>query len=154
MAFIQLHTLQGIRILQCFIIHITNNDGVGKSIRICIKATQLEVGTFNPFMFLHHSIHGHTTLTASWVHDIWSFLELFQGTITLSDKCNDQSIMTLVILFASHNGKLRHINMCRIFLHAISVSAITGFDGTHLNQKAYEGIRSDDYPTNWWPNQR
>jgi hypothetical protein len=29
-----------------------NNDGVDNLTRICFKATQLEVGTFEPFMFL------------------------------------------------------------------------------------------------------
>jgi hypothetical protein len=51
MALRHLHTLQGIRRLQHFIVHIANNDGVGKLIRICIEATQLEVGTFEPICF-------------------------------------------------------------------------------------------------------
>jgi hypothetical protein len=51
MALCHIHTLQGIHIIQHFIGHITNNSGVGKLMRICIEATQLEVGTFEPFMF-------------------------------------------------------------------------------------------------------
>jgi hypothetical protein len=44
MSIIHLHTLQGIQRLQYFIRHIANNDGVGKLIRICVEAAQLEVG--------------------------------------------------------------------------------------------------------------
>jgi hypothetical protein len=107
-------------------------------IRICIGATQLEVGTFEPFLFICHSIHGHTTLTASWFHEIWSFIELFEGIITLSNSWipspqwqHDQSVMALAIIFTSNKGELRHINMCRIFLRVISVSDITASDETH-----------------------
>jgi hypothetical protein len=85
MSLSHLHTLQGIQIHKYFIGHIENDDGVGKLGRICIEATQLEVGTFEPFLFLRHSIYGNATLTASWVHEIWSFVELFQRTVTLSN---------------------------------------------------------------------
>jgi hypothetical protein len=54
MSLSHIHTLQGIKRLQYFIGHISNNDGVGKLIQICIKATQLEVGTFEPLLFLRH----------------------------------------------------------------------------------------------------
>jgi hypothetical protein len=47
MAICLLHTLQGIHIIQYFIGHIANNDGVGKLMRIFIEATQLEVGTLD-----------------------------------------------------------------------------------------------------------
>jgi hypothetical protein len=38
MALRNLHTLRGIRRLQYFIGHITNNGGISKLIRICIEA--------------------------------------------------------------------------------------------------------------------
>jgi hypothetical protein len=84
MAFCHLHTLKGICIIQYCIGHIANNDGVGKLMRICIKANELEVGTFEPFMFTLHSIYGPATLTVSWVLDIWSFLEIFNAMITIT----------------------------------------------------------------------
>jgi hypothetical protein len=39
-------TLQGIHRTQYLIGYLTNNEGVAKLMRICIEATQLEVGTF------------------------------------------------------------------------------------------------------------
>jgi hypothetical protein len=63
MALCHLHTLQGICRIQYFIGHTANNDGVGKLMSICIESTQLEVGTFEPFMFTLHSIYGPDTLT-------------------------------------------------------------------------------------------
>jgi hypothetical protein len=132
MSLSHLHTLQGIRRLQYFIGHIANNDGVGKLIRICVEATQLEVGTFKPFLFLQHSFHGNYTLTSMWVHELCSFLELFKGTITLTNswipflqRQIDQAFMSLVITSTHTKGELRQINMCRLYLRVISVSDIT-----------------------------
>jgi hypothetical protein len=85
MSLSHLHTLQGIRRFQCFIGHLENNYGVGKIMRIFIEATQREVRTLEPFLFLRHPTRGHTTLTAYWVNEIWSFLELFQATVTLTN---------------------------------------------------------------------
>jgi hypothetical protein len=137
MSLSHLHTLQGIHRLQYFIGHLATNDGFSKLMCIFIEATQLEVGNFKPFFSLRHSTHGHTTLTTSWVNEIWSFLELFQDTVTLSNSWtpstqhqNDQYIMSLAILF----------------------------NGTQINQRAYDGIRLDTHPTIRWksttPNKR
>jgi hypothetical protein len=161
MSLSQLHTLQCIIRLQYFIGYITNNDGVGKLIRICIEATQLEVGTFEPFIFLLHSMPVHSTLTSTWVHESWSFLQLFKGSIILTNSWlpspqsqNDQSIMSLTTRFQCTKGEQRQINMCRIFLRFISISDITDFHGTRIKQTSYYGIRDDTYPTIRWSNQQ
>jgi hypothetical protein len=81
MALRHLHSQQGIRRIQYLIGHITNNDGVGKLMRICIEAIQLEVGTFEPFFFLPYSLHGPSLLFQSWIKEKWAFNDLFNGTI-------------------------------------------------------------------------
>jgi hypothetical protein len=161
MALCHLHTLQGIRKIQYFIGNIANNYGVGKLIRICIEATQLEVGTFEPFMFTLHSIYGPATLTASWVLEIWCFLELFKATITLKNSLlplpqrqNDQSLMSLATLHTSCKGELRQISRCWIYLRVISVLDITYFDGTIVLHTCYDGLRSVDNTTILWTNQQ
>jgi hypothetical protein len=161
MALFQIHTLQDIHIIQYSIGHITTNYGVGKLMRICIESTQLEVGTFEPFMFTLHSIYGPATLTASWVLEIWSFLKLFKATITLTkiwlplpQRQNDQSIMSLATLYTYREGELRKINRCRIYLRVLSVSDITYFDGTRVLQTCYDGLLSVDNTTIRWSNQQ
>jgi hypothetical protein len=141
--------------------HITNNDDVGKLIRMCIEATQLEVGTFEPFIFLLHSVYGQCPLTSTWVHEIWSFLELFQGTITLTkswlpspQRQNDQSVMSLASNTTYTKGELRQLNMCRIYIRVISIADITDFDGTRIKQTSYDGKRDDTRHTTRWPNQQ
>jgi hypothetical protein len=106
-------------------------------------------------------MHGHTTLTASWARKIWSLIELFQGTITLttirilsSQQHKYQSVTAFTIIFTSNKGELHQINMCRIFLCIIQVSDITDLDGTRINQRAYYSIRSDDNSNIRWTNQQ
>jgi hypothetical protein len=101
MALRHLHTLQGIQRTQCLIGHLTNYDGVAKRMRIYIETTQLEVGTFEPFFFLLYSLHGLPIISRSWIHEIWSFNELYTGTITISNswiphtqRTSDKSIMS------------------------------------------------------------
>jgi hypothetical protein len=64
--------------------------------RICIDAAQLEVGKFESFLFLLHSVHGPSELTASWILEIWSFLELFKATITSSLWIASSSVGSMV----------------------------------------------------------
>jgi hypothetical protein len=125
-----------------------------------VADTQLELGTFEPFLFLLHSVHGHYTLTFTWVNAIWSFLELFKGTITLMNswipppqRQHDQAVMSLAITSTYTKGELRQINMCYIYLHVISVSDITDFYGTCIKQSSYDGTRVDTHPTIRWPKQ-
>jgi hypothetical protein len=129
--------------------------------RICIEATQLEVGTFEPFLFTFYLIYGPATLTVLCVLEIWSFLEIFKATITLTNRWlpspqrqNDQSIMSLATLHTCRKGELRQINRCRIFLRVISVYDITYFDGTRVIRAFYDGVRSVDTTNIRWHNQQ
>jgi hypothetical protein len=161
MALIHLHTRQGIIRLQYFIGHITANYRVRKLIHICIEATQLEVNTFEPFTFLRLSLHVPTLLTNSWVQEIWSFLKLFQGTITESNNftpssqwVNHQSIISLAVLFTNHKGELRQIRMYCIFIQVISTSDITNFYGAHILQHSYDDTFTDNKTNIRWPNKQ
>jgi hypothetical protein len=113
---------------------------------ICIAATQLEVGTFEPFLFLPFSLHGPSLAYRSWINEIWSFNELFSGTIIISNtwlphqqRVHDQALMSLAVLFSQNKGELIQINICRIYLQAILTSDICNFDGTWITQQAYDG---------------
>jgi hypothetical protein len=140
-----LHTLQGIRRTQYLIGHLTNDDGVAKLMCICIEATQLEGGTFEPFFCILHSLHRPSLISRSWIHEIWSFNELYNGTITISNswlphpqRTSDLASMSIAVLFTSIKGELIIINICRIFLQVISISNICDTDGIHITQQAYD----------------
>jgi hypothetical protein len=105
--------------------------------RTFFEATQLEVGTFKPFFFLYFSLHGPSLVYRSWINEICSFNDLFAGTITISNtwlphpqRLHDQAIVSLAVLFSQNKGELIQINICRIYLQAISTPGICNFDGT------------------------
>jgi hypothetical protein len=159
MALRHLHTLQGIRRLTYFIGHISNNDGVGKLIHICIEKNQLEVGSFRPIMFLRFSLYGPTLLTNSWVKEIWSFLELFQGAITLpikwtpSPQCvNDQSIMSLAVLFtsnASYDGSICAVSSSKSYQNLTSQTlTVLAYSNTHIMALSLTTTLPSNGPTN------
>jgi hypothetical protein len=155
MALRHIHTLQGISCIQYLIGHITNNDGVAKLMRICIEATQLEVGTFKPFFFIPLSL-----VSRLWINEIWSFIELFSGTITILNtwlthpqRLHGQAIMSLAVLFSQNKGELIQINIYRIYLGAISIPDICNFDGTRITQQSYDGTFVMKNLNIFWPNQ-
>jgi hypothetical protein len=146
MAIRQLNTLQGTHHTQYLIGHITNNDGVGKRMWICIEAIQLKVGTFEPFFFLPYYLHSPTLISRYWINEIWSFSELFNCNITITNSwlyrpqyTDYESIMSLAVIFTSIKGELRQINICQIYLQVISTSDISNFDGTRITQQSYDG---------------
>jgi hypothetical protein len=53
--------------------------------KICMEHTQLEVGSYEPFLFLKYSHAGKALLNQSWLTEIWSHLELCKGTITITN---------------------------------------------------------------------
>jgi hypothetical protein len=62
--------------------------------------------------------------------------------------------MSLAILHTGCKGELRQNNRCQIFLRMISVSDITYFDGTRINQTSYNGVQSVYITNIRWPNQQ
>jgi hypothetical protein len=77
-----LYTIQGTTRLQYFLGHVMYNDGNGNLIRICMESTQLEVGTYEPFLFLNYKMAGSHLLKKAWLTAIWEHLSLSNETIT------------------------------------------------------------------------
>jgi hypothetical protein len=77
-----LYTLQGTKRLKYFLGHIACNDGNGNLMKICVEHTQIEVGSYAPFISLKYSHAGKALLNQSWIKAIWLHLELCKGTIT------------------------------------------------------------------------
>jgi hypothetical protein len=161
MALRHLHTLQGIRRTQYLIGRLTNDEGVAKLMRICIEETQLEVGSFEPFLFLLHSLNGPYLISRSWIYEIWYFNDLYHGTITLSNlwlphpqRTSDKVIIPLALIFTSTKGELIQSNICWLFLQVISISDIYNTVGIHITQQAYDGTFLQNRTNIRWINQR
>jgi hypothetical protein len=61
--------------------------------------------------------------------------------------------MSLAVLFSQKKGELIQINICRIYLQAISMSDICNFDGTSITQQSYNCTFVMKNPNICWPNQ-
>jgi hypothetical protein len=61
--------------------------------------------------------------------------------------------MSLAVLFSQNKGKLRKINICRIYLQSILTADICNFDGTLITQKSYDGTFVMKKSNISWPNQ-
>jgi hypothetical protein len=138
-----------------------NNEGVGKLVHIFSEAIQSENGTFEPLFFLPYSLHGPTLVSRSCINEIWSFNELFNGTIKITyswipqpHSTADESIMSLDVIFTSIKGELRQINICRTYFQAISTSNISNVDGTRITQQAFDGTFMQKAMNIRWPNQQ
>jgi hypothetical protein len=58
-----LYTIQGTNRLQYFMGHITCQDGNCNLMIICMDFNQLEVGTYDPFLFLNYTSAGTALLS-------------------------------------------------------------------------------------------
>jgi hypothetical protein len=61
--------------------------------------------------------------------------------------------MSIAVLFSNNKGELRQINICRIYLQAISTADVCNFDDTRMAQQAYDGSFILKNTNICWPNQ-
>jgi hypothetical protein len=122
-----IYTLQGKKCLQYFLGHITCNDGNGNPVKICMEPTQLEVQTYEPFLFLKKSYAGKSLINQSRLTEIWSHLDLCKETITTADpwlpKPQIEHDVALVFMAFEANlstAQQRQMNAYRIFICVIS----------------------------------
>jgi hypothetical protein len=137
------------------------NDGNGNLMHICMESTQLEVGLFEPFLFLNYEVAGLHLLNKTWLMDIWEHLSRSNGTIATKKPwlprpqiVHDTSLMSIASSAKFTNKQKKHINACIIYLQAISASDITTFDGNSITQLAHDGKREDVASSIKWPNQQ
>jgi hypothetical protein len=156
-----LYTIQGTQRLQYFLGNVMCNDGNVNLVRICMESTQLEVGSYKPFLSLDYKVAGSHLLNKMSMTAIWEHLSLFKGTITtknpwlpLPQTVNDVALMSIASRGEFTDKQKQHINACIIYLQVISPSDITTFDGLNITQLAYEGKRENVASSLIWPNQQ
>ena len=86
-------------------------------------------------------------LETKWTSSLRAYLSTFDGSITIDIKqCNslqrkhDQCIMDIILGANKFKPyEIRHINYCRLYLQAITVSDIACASGTHLRPEVRKG---------------
>jgi hypothetical protein len=116
-----MYTLQGTKRLQCFLGNIVCNNGNGNFMKICMEHIQLEVGTYEPFLFLKHVYSRKAIMNQSWLTAIWSHLELYKGTITTTNpwlprptRVHDVALTSIASEAGLGTAQQFQINKCRI----------------------------------------
>jgi hypothetical protein len=142
-----LYTLQGMKRLQYFLGHIACKEINGYLMMICMEHIQLDVGTYEPFLFLQHSYAGNALINQSWITTIWAHLELCKGMITKTNswrpkpqRVYDMELMSMAFEANLSTARQCQINPCRIFHRVIYPSDITSFDDKRITQSTYDGM--------------
>jgi hypothetical protein len=60
-------------------------DGNCNLMEICMESTQLEVGSYEPFLVLDYKSAGASLINDMWMTEILEHLPLYKGTLTTTD---------------------------------------------------------------------
>jgi hypothetical protein len=120
-------------------------DGNDNLMRICMESTQLEVGSYEPFLFLNYKSAGASLINDTWMMAIWEHLSLCKGTITMTDPWlplphieHDTALMAITAASDFTDKQNKQIIACIIYLQVISPPGIATFDGLRITQLPHD----------------
>jgi hypothetical protein len=155
-----LYTTQGVEHLLAILRHATRATLTGQLLRTSMDELQLELGLQHSLFSYSYSDYG-AIATKSWMTSTWQFLS--ESNITLIDPFSKPSLASsadcfLMERFSDHGYKgaeLRHLNDCRMHLHALRLSDICTADGRYLTNNAME-VQLDPHRSTpfSWPHTR
>jgi hypothetical protein len=124
----------------------THHDGNGNLMQICMESTRLEVGAYEPFLFLDYKLAVAQLLNDTWLTAIWKHISLCKGTITMTDPWlpvpqseHDLALVSIAATSEFTDKQKKDINACRICIQVRSPSAIATFEGLNITQLAHDG---------------
>ena len=166
---------QHLKQLQTALRHGDRSSPTGQLIRASYEQMQLEIGTDVSFLSLPFSEYGNLA-THCWIGRLWQYLsennitlhpgasqaqmQYAQKEWTLEPKHeglslgtkSDRFLMHLFIDAGYKNNKLLALNVCRMYLHAVTLSDIATADGIYVTQSAWTGQRDHDRKSPYyWP---
>jgi hypothetical protein len=151
---------QGIKHLkQILLVAHRSEDLTGALIRGSLEQLKLEVG-LGGSLFSHPYAPFQHVATRSWLTCTWQFtstfgIQLDERTPCLPLRCQGDQFLMECFLHAGYSGtSLHQLNVCRLFLQAITLSDICTGDGCSISPLAWEGHRDPTRPSPYrWPNQ-
>jgi hypothetical protein len=154
-----LYTEQGCQQVELLIGHLRVQDTIGKMILATLSHHQLTAGVPLPLLEfpqqdLPHLDHG-------WIASICDFLRHINGSIRImgnspltAPRNNDKILMEFFCRTFSNASQLKHLNHCRMYLQAITLSDICNGEGTSVLPEAYHGRPLTQSLSRWtWPRQ-
>ena len=118
----------------------------GKFFRNGLEAHQLELGLPLGVFQNHFDIVG-CLASDTWIKRVWGELHdldmhlAYKGPDLPLHRHHDTYIIQQFVDLGYTGEALKKLNWCRMHLHAVTVSDITGANGTHILQSAWQGRR-------------
>ena len=116
----------------------------GQLLRQSIESTKLEIGCNGPLLgqsFKHFGI----LATPTWVTKTWEFLD--GNGMRMEDTCqdfssfreNDSFLMPAFLEAGFHGAALKRLNLCRLYLQAVSVGELSTGCGRFIAKSVWQG---------------
>jgi hypothetical protein len=152
-----LWTLQGILKLRLAVAHGDAPTITGSSLRSVLALHTIELGLPGTVFQQDYSTFGNLA-TTSWLKNLWEFcdetkIQLVPASQTLHlARESDSFLMLQFSKFGYKAQDLAHLNLCRLWCHAIRLSDITTGDGQRIHPLAWQGYHHDDAGSEFsWP---
>ncbi len=143
--------------LQDFVGEVNRGTTCGKRIQITTEQLRMETGHPGPFTDVPYESMCQCT-TDAWIKTLWKSCQEFGisiddpfGNLQLARK-EDQFLMVAFVNKNYSPRKLRSLNLCRMFLKAVTLADICTMRGDRISMAAYNGHREDQTIHNYrWP---
>jgi hypothetical protein len=152
-----LWVLQGILKLWLALAHGDAPTITGCSLRAALSLHMIELGLPGYMFQQDFTQFGHLA-THSWLTNLWIFcdesnLQLHPSTPSLQlARDNDSFLMTQFYQYGYRKTDLFHLNLCRLWCHAVRLSDITTGDGRRIHPICWVGYHHDDAGHDFvWP---
>jgi hypothetical protein len=140
----ELWTVQGILKLWIAIHHGDADTITGHQLRASMELHTIELGLPGNLLRQDYDTFGHL-LTKSWLKHLWEFcsdsniqIETSTPKLTIS-RLHDEFLMPKFAAYGYRDEQLYHLNLCRLFCHAIRLSDITTGDGRRIHPLSWKG---------------
>ena len=152
-----LWTLQGILKLWLAIAHGDAPSITGCTLRSVLALHTIELGLPGTFFQQDYATFGHLA-TQSWLKHLWEFCTTTNIHLVSSSPAlllareQDQFLMLQFSKFGYKTIDRAHLNLCRLWCHAIRLSDITTGDGQRIHPIVWQGYHHDDTGNDFlWP---
>jgi hypothetical protein len=140
----ELWTVQGILKLWIALHHGDADTITGHQLRASMELLTLELGLPGQLMRQDFTLFGHI-ITKSWIKHLWEFchesniqLETTTPKLTIS-RTHDEFLMPKFAAYGYRDEQLYHLNLCRLYCHAIRLSDLTTGDGRRIHPMSWKG---------------
>ena len=158
------HDCQHLSQIQTIFRHGNRNSPTGQLFRASLEQLQLEIGLPDPIFQSSFELYGNLA-TPCWISHIWEYCHSKGITLTPSipqERLNatdpwtkptttqlqtrttdDKFLMQLFAQEGYAKDKLFSLNVCRMYLQAVTLSNIATADGIFITRQAWNGTRNE-----------